>query len=246
MAQRTTRPEALQSRNRGLPGLTQPPGATDNEAMAETAVTERASGERVRSRRPGWILRGIGKTLLTAAAILAAYIAWLLWGTGFYYDNQQSGLREQLERQISVADRAGPPPVVLPGQAYAILRIPDLELNEVVVQGTETEALKRGPGHYEGTADPWEETGRVAIAGHRTTYGAPFWDLNLLSPGDDIEVATERGTFDYEVSRTAVVSPDADYVLDGTREPTLVLTTCNPKFSAAERLIVFADRVEPA
>ncbi|MGH2685915.1 MAG: sortase [Actinomycetota bacterium] len=213
--------------------------------MTEAAVSADTRTEPGRRPRKGRILRGIGKTLLTAAAILAAYIVWLLWGTGFYYDNQQSGLRDDLERRIEAAELGGPAPrTALPGQAYAILRIPELEMNEVVVQGTETEALKRGPGHYEETADPWEERGRVGIAGHRTTYGAPFWDLNLLEPGDDIEVVTERGTFDYEVSRTAVVLPTASEVLDGTRKPSLVLTTCNPRFSAAERLIVFAERMD--
>jgi sortase A len=220
-------------------------GPADNVGMTEAAVSAETRTEAGRPPRSGRILRGIGKTLLTAAAILAAYIVWLLWGTGFYYDNQQNGLRDDLERRIEVAEPGAAAPPVLPGQAYAILKIPDLELNEVVVQGTETEALKRGPGHYEGTADPWEDQGRVGIAGHRTTYGAPFWDLNLLQPGDDIEVITERGTFDYEVSRTAVVLPTASEVLDATRKPTLVLTTCNPRFSAAERLIVFAERVDP-
>jgi sortase A len=213
--------------------------------MTEVAVSADTRSEAGRRPRKGRILRGIGKTFLTAAAILGAYIVWLLWGTGFYYDSQQSGLRDDLERRIESAGPV-PPQAALPGQAYAILRIPDLELNEVVVQGTETEALKKGPGHYEGTADPWDDQGRVGIAGHRTTYGAPFWDLNLLQPGDDIELVTERGTFDYEVSRTAVVLPTAGQVLDATRDPTLVLTTCNPRFSAAERLIVFAKRMNPA
>ena len=214
--------------------------------MTEAAVSTEARTEPGRRPRKGRILRAIGKTLLTAAVILAAYIVWLLWGTGFYYDNQQNGLRDDLERRIEIAEPGAPAPRVLPGQAYAILRIPELELNEVVVQGTETEALKRGPGHYERTADPWQAQGRVGIAGHRTTYGAPFWDLDLLEAGDDIQVITERGTFDYEVSRIAIVLPTADRVLDATREPSLVLTTCHPKFSAAERLIVFADRVSAA
>jgi sortase A len=206
-----------------------------------TAEQASKSAERAPARRRGRFLRGAGKTLLTAAAILAAYIVWLLWGTGFYYNHQQNGLREDLERRIESA--AGDPGRVLPGQAYAILRIPELDLNEIVVQGTDTVALKKGPGHYQGTADPWEDGGRVGIAGHRTTYGAPFWDIDLLAEGDDIRLVTDRGTFDYVVTNTRIVPPSASDVLDGTRRPTLVLTTCNPRFSAAERLIVFAERV---
>jgi sortase A len=199
-------------------------------------------------RSPGWILRLIGKILLSAAAILGAYILWMLWGTGIYYGRQQDALRGDLE--VRFEEAAAAPEVeqapALPGQAYAILRIPDMELNEVVVEGITTEALKKGPGHYPRSADPWDPDGRVAIAGHRTTYGAPFWDLDRLDPGDDIHMVTEKGIFDYVVSRTRIVSPSATQVTIPSGQPTLILTTCNPRFSAAQRLVVFADLVTPA
>ena len=202
-----------------------------------------------KKRRPGWILRGIGKTLLTAAAIVGAYIIWLLWGTGLYYGNQQDDLRSHLEARIDQA-AASPaeeePPPTLPGEAYAIIKIPDIELDEVVVEGIATEDLKRGPGHYPKSDHPWEEEGRVAIAGHRTTYGAPFWDLDKLVAGDEIVLETEQGIFSYVVTKTRIVAPTATEVTIPSSKPTLILTTCNPKFSAAERLIVFADRVDPA
>ncbi|MGA9160226.1 MAG: class E sortase, partial [Actinomycetota bacterium] len=86
-------------------------------------------------------------------------------------------------------------------------------------------------------------------AGHRTTYLAPFWSLNELRAGDRIVLATEYGVFDYRVTRTAVtppsgILPSGASVLDPTKRPTLVLTTCNPRFSASTRLVVFADRVD--
>lgn len=199
-------------------------------------------------RRPGWVLRGIGKTLLTAAAIMGAYIVWLLWGTGIVHGQQQDQLRGDLEGRIDAAAAAEPeaePPPRLPGQAYALIQIPDLDLDEVVVEGITTEALQKGPGHYPSTADPWDGDGRVAIAGHRTTYGAPFWDLDKLDPGDEIRLETERGIFDYVVSGSRIVAPRATEVTLPTSHPTLILTTCNPRFSAAERLIVFADRIQP-
>jgi sortase A len=199
------------------------------------------------ARRPGWVLRLIGSILLTAAFILGAYILWLLWGTGFYHSNQQDRLLEQFQARVEERDPKAPPTVVLPGQAYVILRIPAIDVHEVVVQGTEVEDLKRGPGHYEGTADPWDPTGRVGIAGHRTTYGAPFWDLDRVHRGDEIRLVTEQGTFDYVVSESREVLPTESSVLRPTNHPSLVLTTCAPRFSAARRLIVFADRVgEPA
>jgi sortase A len=199
-------------------------------------------------RRPGWILRGIGKGLLSAAAIVGAYILWLLWGTGIVHGAQQDQLRDDLEVRIDAAVVAEPeaePPPQLPGQAYAIMHIPDLEMDEVVVEGITTEALKKGPGHYPKSADPWDGEGRVAIAGHRTTYGAPFWDLDKLGPGDQIQLETEQGVFEYVVTRSRIVAPTATEVTLPTAHPTLILTTCNPRFSAAERLIVFADLVTP-
>jgi sortase A len=208
----------------------------------DTAVESRAS-----RRKPGWILRLMGKVLLSAAAIMGAYIVWLLWGTGIVHGAQQDQLREDLDARIETAAAAPEveQPPALPGQAYAIMRIPELEMNEVVVEGITTEALQKGPGHYPRSADPWDPEGRVAIAGHRTTYGAPFWDLDKLRTGDEIRMVTEEGIFDYVVSKTRIVSPTATEVTIPTSHPTLILTTCNPRFSAAERLVVFADRIDP-
>ena len=196
-------------------------------------------------RRPGWILRLIGRILLTAAFIVGAYILWLLWGTGIYYDRAQDRLFEQFEARVEGEDPRYRPGIVLPGQAYAILRIPSIGVNEVVVQGVEVEDLKAGPGHYLRTADPWDPEGRVGIAGHRTTYGAPFWDLDQVRPGDEIRLVTEEGAFRYEVTETRDVLPSEGWVLRDDGDPSLVLTTCTPRFSAALRLIVFADRMEP-
>jgi sortase A len=195
-----------------------------------------------RSDRPGGrILRAFGNLCLFAAFVVAAYIAWILWGTGLYTARQQDVLRGELQERIG--DPRPRPGTVLPGQAYAILRIPSIEVNEVVVQGTGTEALKKGPGHYGQTADPWDDTGRVGIAGHRTTYGAPFWSLDQVRRGDDIFLRTEFGGFRYRVTGSRTILPTQTEVLQPTRKPTLVLTTCAPRFSAAQRLVVFAALV---
>jgi sortase A len=82
----------------------------------------------------------------------------------------------------------------------------------------------------------------VAIAGHRTTYLHPFWSLDQLGPGDRIELQTRFGRFDYRVTSTRTVLPTAVWILRPTRDPTLVLTTCSPRFSATRRLVVFATR----
>lgn len=119
----------------------------------------------------------------------------------------------------------------------------------LVVEGIDTESLKRGPGHYADTACPWQDGGRVGIAGHRTTYAQPFYEVDRMREGDPIILATEYGTFRYVVTRTVITDPSGILasgrpVLEQTERPTLVLTTCNPKYSAAERLVVVADRVD--
>jgi sortase A len=117
-----------------------------------------------------------------------------------------------------------------------------MDLDVMVVEGTGTIDLEKGPGHYTRTADPWDSSGRVGIAGHRTTYLAPFWSLDKLAAGDDVILRTRYGTYHYDVTGSRVISPTQSSVLDQTSRPTLVLTTCTPRFSASERLIVFADR----
>jgi sortase A len=229
-------------------------GVTYTSGISETIARPtdvRAIAPARRKRRPGWILRLIGKILLTAAFIVGAYILWLLWGTGFYYDRQQDRLFEQFEATVDGGDpdfRPGldppPDPDIDAGEAYAILRIPSIGVNEVVIQGVAVEDLKAGPGHYPRTADPWDTEGRVGIAGHRTTYGAPFWDLDKVRPGDEIRLVTEQGPYRYEVTESRDVPPTEASVLREAEQASLVLTTCTPRFSAALRLIVFADRMD--
>jgi LPXTG-site transpeptidase (sortase) family protein len=201
---------------------------------------------RRRSRR-GRVLRIAGLVLIAAALAVGGYAWWLIWGTGFTTRAAQADIRPPFERLIASTPREEAPPadrvVKVPGKAMAILRIPDIDVNYVVVEGTDTESLKKGPGHYTWTSYPWEDSGAVGIAGHRTTYGAPFWSLNELTQGDRIVLATEYGIFNYRVTHKRIIHPSNASVLDPTKQPTLVLTTCNPRFSAAERLIVFAQRV---
>jgi sortase A len=165
----------------------------------------------------------------------------VLWGTGLYTAREQDALRDELAQRFD--DPRPEPATILPGEAYAILKIPSIRVNDVVVQGTDTESLQRGPGHYRETDDPWDRRGRVGIAGHRTTYGAPFWDLDQVEDGDVITLVTEFGTYAYRVTRTKIIQPDQIGVLDPTKRATLVLTTCTPRFSAAQRLIVYATRI---
>jgi sortase A len=185
-----------------------------------------------------------GKVCLVLAALVAAYLAWLFWGTDILARRSQNGLRTEISQRIEhprpqlPRDRK----VVVPGDAMAILRIPRIDLDLVVVEGTDTNDLRKGPGHYPASAYPWDDAGRVAIAGHRTTYLRPFWSLDELRPGDRIVLETEFGIFRYSVDRVAEVPPDRLSVVHQTARPTLILSTCTPRFSATRRLIVFAVR----
>lgn len=194
--------------------------------------------------KPGRILRITGNIFLAAGFVLLAYVVWLLWGTGIYTSRAQGELRETITTRIQ-DPRSGElsRTRVLPGDALALLKIPKIDMDLVVIEGTDIRDLKKGPGHYKDTAYPWEDEGKVAIAGHRTTYGAPFWSLDKLRRGDQITLATEFGEFDYQVTRTREVVPTETTILQQTKDPTLVLTTCTPRFSAARRLIVFAERM---
>lgn len=175
---------------------------------------------------------------------------WLIWGTGLYTAKVQQGLRADLEEQIEDPRFEGLPPsgrpLHLKGDAWALLKIPEIDLDVVVVQGVSPVDLKAGPGHYIETPFPWDEKGAVGIAGHRTTYGAPFWSLDELEQGDLITLVTEFGVYRYEVRRTREVLPSELLVLRETRKPTLVLTTCTPRFSASRRLVVHAGLLSHA
>ena len=124
------------------------------------------------------------------------------------------------------------------------IKIPALGLDTVVVEGITPSALRAGAGHYPQTPLPCEG-GNVSIAGHRTTYGRPFGNVDQLKPGDTIELTTPIGGCVYQVSKAPFVVPPTDLgVIEPTGERSLTLTTCHPKGSAAQRLIIRATWVK--
>jgi sortase A len=129
-----------------------------------------------------------------------------------------------------------------PGDPLGRIRMPSIGVSDVFVEGTGTADLRTGPGHYPATQLPGQR-GTVAIAGHRTTYGAPFHDLDELERGDKIELVMPYGRFEYRVERTRIVAPTATWVTDRVGRDRLVLSACHPLYSAAQRIVVFADEV---
>jgi sortase A len=155
--------------------------------------------------------------------------------------------------QVDPPGSPAPQPPAASGSAVAVMRFlrprraEPLVYREplIVVEGVGTEELKRGPGHYPGTALPGEP-GNFAVAGHRTTYGAPFFHLDQLVPKDIIELTARSGqVLSYRVTRAEVVEPSEGWAIGpdplGTGNPTVTLTTCFPRFSDRQRLVVFAE-----
>ena len=146
------------------------------------------------------------------------------------------------------SDEPGPaetraPIAIVEGDPVAIIELPTIGVKKFVVAGVQTADLKKGPGHYPDTPFPGE-LGNAAIAGHRTTYGEPFRQLDELELGDEIKVTDLFGReFVYRVTGTQIVGPSDSWVV-ATTDPTiatLTLTTCHPEFSAKQRLIVSAE-----
>ncbi|MBW3578496.1 MAG: class E sortase [Actinobacteria bacterium] len=214
------------------------------------------------------VLRAVGWLLIATGAVILLYMVYLLLWTNRSADASQRELLDQWEVSYGAldgdpaapAEPAAPadPGPVDPGGAYAAMWFerPGNDTAPVrdgvlfVVEGTSLEVLKRGPGHYTDTAAPGE-SGNFAVSGHRTTYGAPFYHQDQLQPGDEIHVVDrERREWVYVVRRSQVVAPTAMWVIGrdplGTGQPTMTLTTCHPRFSAAQRLVTFAElRPEP-
>ncbi len=137
-----------------------------------------------------------------------------------------------------------PPPLVIEhppavGEPIGILSSPDVDILYVIVEGAEEAQLRSGPGHWRGSPLPGQP-GNSIISGHRTTYGAPFWNLGEFAPGDRIVVETTIGIHTYQVVSVDVVDPGEVWVARPLEGAWLTLTTCNPKFSDDERLAVSA------
>ena len=129
------------------------------------------------------------------------------------------------------------------GDPLGRIRMPSIGVSSVVVAGTDASSLRMGPGHYPGTPLPGTH-GTVAIAGHRTTYGAPFRRLDRLGRGDRIELRMPYGTFVYSVEQRRIVAPTALWVTRRAGYDRLVLSACHPLYSAAKRIVVFARLVD--
>jgi len=215
---------------------------------------------------------GTGKSLITLGILILLFVAYQLWGTGIYTARQQHKLENQFNQALrstgsdqtpnfptaSTKPTGATTPTSVPvttttteppvdpndpsTDAVAHIVIPKIGVDSWVVQGVTLDDLRSGPGHYPSTPFPGQ-VGNSAIAGHRTTYGAPFNKIPDLESGDVIKIATLQGQFTYIVYDGFPVSPDDVSVLDPdpNRPATLTLTTCHPEYQAAQRYIIKAE-----
>jgi sortase A len=141
---------------------------------------------------------------------------------------------------VTVTSVAPAAPSPSEGDVLGKIEIPKIGLSAYVIEGVGVDDLKNGPGHYPGTPLPGQH-GNASIAGHRSTYGAPFANVDDLNPGDPITVTTLQGVFHYAVTGQEIVSPDDVQVLDDKGDNELTLTACHPKFSASKRIVIHAS-----
>jgi len=203
---------------------------------------------KIESKKLVWLLRALGIVLILAGVgvVLAPKIqnmfsikdqekALVEWRIS---EEQYEEKLEEIKEEEKLELKEGKPPADFPLR----MLIPAINLDTMVFDGTDKETLKKGPGHIIGTSYPGS-IGTVAISGHRTTYGAPFFNIDKLKAGDEITLESFDTVYRYVITELMIVEPTDVWVLNPTPYPSLVLTTCNPKYSAKERLIVFAKMV---
>lgn len=205
-----------------------------------------------------WALGLAGDLFVTVGLLLLLFVGWQLWWTDVTANRVHDGTVSTLTRDFAAAEPSAAPTAETPkpvefGKAFAILRIPRLgaDYARPIVEGTTTQVLQDGIGHYEKTAGVGA-VGNFAIAGHRTTYGRPFHDIDRLREGDVVVVETKTAYSVYAVRRHLIVAPTDVQVIAPVPEkpgakPTerwLTMTACHPRYSAAQRYIVFAQLVK--
>jgi sortase A len=247
--------------------------------VTATAALE-GGPRRARRRRggpsPADVVRGVVSTLgelsITLGVLLLLFVAWQLWWTDVEANREQDRLADRLEQDwaAGVGVAPAPPgesapvaaevPVAAPataGEAFGLLRIPRFgdDYARPIVSGTTEDDLQQGVGHYDGSAWPGA-VGNLALAGHRTTYGAPLARIAELQAGDPLVVQTAEGYYTYRVTESLIVRPQqVEVVAPVPGEPGAVptermitMTSCHPRYSARQRYVVHGvfDSFRPA
>ncbi|MER6977662.1 class E sortase, partial [Streptomyces carpinensis] len=233
-------------------------GAPADQRSAPLSRVEARRLARARKPSPGVVAsRIVGEAFITTGVVMLLFVTYQLWWTNVRAHAQAGNEAHQLQDDWASGKRN--PGTFEPGQGFAILHIPKLDVVVPIAEGTsKTKVLDKGMvGHYGqgdlNTAMPEAKTGNFGLAGHRNTHGEPFRYINRLKPGDPIVVETQDTYFVYKTTSTLPVTSPANIgVLDpipkgsGFTEPGryITLTTCTPEFTSKYRLIVWGKMVE--
>lgn len=228
------------------------------EAPAPLSRVEARRAARARKPSAGVIAsRAIGEVFITTGVLMLLFVTYQLWWSNILAQQEAGREATSLQEEWKNGQRA--PGAFEPGQGFAILHIPKLDVVVPIAEGiSKSKVLDRGMvGHYNEkrtkTAMPEDKTGNFGIAGHRNTHGEPFRYINRLQPGDPIVVETQDKYYVYDMaSILPVTSPKNVSVLEpvppgsGFTEPGryITLTTCTPEFTSKYRMIVWGKMVE--
>jgi len=203
--------------------------------------------------------RIVGELFITFGVLMLLFVTYQLWYTNILADQQAGGAASSLQKQwAGGADTERNPGAFSPGQGFAIMYIPKLDVKAPIAEGTDKhEVLDKGMiGHYSGaqeTAMPWDKQGNFALAAHRNTHGEPFRYINKLVKGDKVVVETSSDYYTYEITSMLPTTPPSNVSViepvppgSGFTGPGryITLTTCTPEFTSLNRLIVWGKMVD--
>jgi len=211
-----------------------------------TRVVYMQSSERARSQRVNKVLDVVGRTMIATGLLLLSFVAYQLWGTGIAESRAQDKLASQFRNtttSVASTPTTTPAPVIPKvGDIVGKLTIPSIKVSKWIIAGVGYKQLEKGPGLFAGSPLPGQ-LGNVAIAGHRTTYGAPFSRIDEIQKGDIVTIDTSAGSFTYEVNGAPRIVNATDVAVVKTKDKTiasLTLVSCHPKWTSKQRIIVTA------
>ncbi|MEX1652114.1 class E sortase [Streptomyces pseudovenezuelae] len=257
---RAARRKAAKGRHGRHGGGAAPDAQSDQESPDGRPLSRVEARRQAKARKPGAAVlasRAIGEVFITTGVLMLLFVSYQLWWTNVRA--HAAADKEASSLQNDWASGKGAPGTFEPGQGFALLHIPKLDVVVPIAEGVSNKkVLDKGMvGHYgEGalkTAMPDAKTGNFALAGHRNTHGEPFRYINKLSPGDAIVVETQDEYFVYKMTSTLpVTSPSNTSVIDPVPKGSgfttagryITLTTCTPEFTSKYRLIVWGKMVE--
>lgn len=210
------------------------------------------------TRRPLSVLGVTGEILITVGIVILLFVVWQLWWTDVLarraFDETQAELQQQWGLDTTLGREPGPIDAPI-GEPFGLMYIPAMKSSAwgvPVIQGADLDLLTGGVGHHIGSALPGE-LGNFAVAGHRTTYGAPFGAIDQLHKGDQVIVETKHGWYIYELDRSEIVDPWDSWILDPVpgeprstvpKQSLITIYACHPHYSAAQRFVWFGHLVD--